>query len=37
MAAAQDRSPEASFERIVAHLLRRLPGADEAALRRELK
>lgn len=37
MDAAAERSPEESFERIVAHLKARMPGADEAALRRELK
>lgn len=33
----EDVPPEASFERIVGHLRACLPGADEAALRRELK
>lgn len=32
-----DREPEESFERMIAHLTRMMPGADEAALRRELR
>lgn len=33
----EDRSPEASFERIVSHLMSVMPWADETALRKELK
>ena len=32
-----DRTPEESFERMVAHLTRVMPGADEGKLRKELK
>ena len=34
---ATQREPEESFERVVEHLMRMLPGADERALRRALK
>ena len=33
----EDRAPEESFERIIAHLVRLIPTASEAALRREMK
>lgn len=33
----EDREPEDSFERLVAHLMKRMPDADEAVLRRELR
>ena len=37
LALPEGRTPEASFERMMAHLMSVLPGADEDALRRELQ
>lgn len=36
-AVPEDRTPEASLERLISHLARAVPGADEAALRRALR
>ena len=37
LALPEGRTPEASFERMMAHLMSVLPGAEEGALRRELQ
>ena len=37
LALPEDREPEESFERMVNHLMRLMPGTDETVLRRELR